>query len=599
MSLPIEDYAVISDCHTAALVGLDGSIDWLCFPRYDSASMFGALLGDENHGRWKVAPTHPDAVNKRRYLEGTLVLVNTWTTPDGVVEIIDFMPHGNRRADLVRRVRGISGRVVVREEARFRFGYADALPWVRQITDSDGAPALVATAGPDSVILRSPKLAAEDHRHGVEFTVAAGETVDLSLTWYPSHRDTPKPEDISTVLASTAGWWRRWSDRCAHDGSYRPAVVTSLLVLRALTHEDTGGIVAAVTTSLPEQFGGSRNWDYRYVWLRDAALALGALLAHGYSDEAVGWRDWLLRAVAGDPSDVQIMYGIAGERNLPEVEVPSLPGYKGASPVRVGNGAATQFQTDVIGEVMVALHEAREAGIREDEFSWPLQRALLAYLTDNWQRPDRGIWEIRGEPQHFTHSRAMVWAAFDRAVRAVEEFGLDGPVDEWRRLRDEVRAEIDASGVSAAHGSFVQHYDADDVDAALLQLAQVGFCAYDDPRMLATVARIESELLDHDLVLRYRTESGVDGLEGTEHPFLACSFWLVEQYAHSGRQADAARLMDRLLSVTNDVGLLSEEYDVGEERQAGNTPQALSHLALVRAADAISVALGKTSLSVV
>jgi len=593
MALPIEDYAMIGDCHTAALVGRDGSIDWLCLPRFDSPSTFGALLGDEDHGRWMLAPVDPTATSTRRYIEDTFILVTTWTTPTGVVEVTDFMPHGDRRADVVRRVRGISGTVPMRVDLRIRFGYADALPWARQVREK-GGNALVAIAGPDAVVVRGLDLTASDHRHTAEFTVVRGFELDHTLTWYPAHRQTPPPLAIGKRLRATEKWWRRWAAASsAHQSPvYTDEVRRSLLVLRALTHEDTGGIVAAATTSLPEEFGGERNWDYRYVWLRDASLTLHVLLDHGYSAEADAWRNWLLGAIAGDPDDVQIMYGLSGERRLEERELTSLPGYQGAAPVRVGNGAYTQFQGDGFGFVMIALQAARMTGQKEPDFSWPLQRALMSYVEDNWRRPDNGIWEIRGPEREFTHSRVMLWAAVDCAVRAVHEFGLDGPVERWEQLRAEMSAEIEARGFDPVRNTYTQYYGSTGVDASLLLLSQVGYLDADDPRMLGTVAAIEEELLEDGLLLRYRTETGVDGLPPGENAFLTCSFWLVEQFANSGRLDDAIALMDRLCGFSNDVGLLSEEYDVAGKRQAGNTPQALSHLALVRAADAIAAASG-------
>jgi GH15 family glucan-1,4-alpha-glucosidase len=586
MALPIEDYAIIGDCHTAALVGRDGSIDWLCLPRFDSASTFGALLGTEEHGRWLLAPTAPEATATREYLEDTFILVTHWTTPDGEVEVTDLMPHGDRRADVVRRVRGISGSVAMRVDLRIRFGYADALPWIRQVRGRHHE--LIAIAGPDAVVVRGPELVASGHAHTADFVVGKGDTIDLTMTWYPSHRQPPPALQVGKRIRSTTRWWREWAASCTAAPAYHDAVHRSLLVLRALTHEDTGGIVAAATTSLPEEFGGTRNWDYRYVWLRDASLTLHVLLNHGFKSEVDAWRNWLLRALAGDPADVQIMYGLSGERDLRERELTSLPGFDGAAPVRIGNGAYTQYQGDVFGEVMLSLEAARRAGVGRDDFSWPLQRALMTYVEENWRRPDNGIWEIRGPAQNFTHSRVMLWAAFDCAVRAVREFGLDGPVERWESIRTELGAEIESRGWSDELGSYTQVYDGTTVDASLLQLPQVGYLAANDPRMLATVARIEHELLEDGLLLRYRTETGVDGLPEGENPFLACSFWLVEQYARSGRLGDATTLMDRLVGFANDVGLLSEEYDTERQRHAGNTPQALTHLTLVRAADAIA-----------
>ena len=590
MALRIEDYAMIGDCHTAALIGRDGSIDWLCLPRFDSASTFGALLGDEDHGRWLLAPAASltgEATSTRSYLPDTFTLVTTWTTTTGEVEVTELMPHGDRRADIIRRVRGVSGTVQMHVDLRVRFGYSDALPWIRQ-TPEEGDHALVAIAGPDAIVVRGPELTAQNHSHQADFSVAKGETVDLTLTWYPSHRQPPPRIEVARRIRETTKWWRDWASSADRAPEYPGAVRRSLLVLRALTHEDTGGIVAAATTSLPEQFGGQRNWDYRYVWLRDASLTLEVLLDHGFLAEADAWRSWLLRSIAGDPSDVQIMYGLAGERRLDEYELATLPGYEGSSPVRVGNGAFLQYQGDVFGEVMVALQAARRLGAAEDDFSWPLQRALMTYVEENWMRPDNGIWEIRGPQRHFTHSRVMVWAAFDCAIRAVREFGLEGPAERWQEIRDEIRDEIEQRGWDAERGTYTQYFGSEGVDASLLQLPQVGYLAPDDPRMVSTVEAIERELLHDGLLLRYRTDTGVDGLPAGEHPFLACSFWLVEQYASSGRMDDARVLMDRLVSFTNDVGLLSEEYDVAGDRQVGNVPQALSHLALVRAADAIA-----------
>lgn len=585
VSAPIEDYAVLSNCRTAALVSREGSVDWFCAPRFDSPSMFGAMLGEKEQGHWSLRP-EGEATATRRYDGDTFVLVTRWETPTGIAEVHDLLPIDGGRVDLVRRIVGIEGTVEFTTHLRIRFDYARALPWVRQV-GTDAAPALHAIAGPDALIVRGVVLEPHGHAHRGRVTVSAGEHADVVATWNESYLGTPDPLDVDHALTHTRDWWTAWAATIDHDGPHRDEVVRSLLVLRALTHEDTGGIVAAATTSLPEQFGGARNWDYRYVWLRDAALTLETLVAHGFLGVAEGWRSWLIRAIAGDPAQMQIMYGIAGERDLPERELTSLPGYDGAAPVRIGNGAVDQYQADVVGEVMVALEAARLAGLAEEPFAWALQRALLDGVESRADQPDNGIWEIRGEPQRFTQSRAMMWAAFDRGVRAVREHGLDGPVERWRRLRDGLRAEIDAQGVDAATGAFVQHYGSTEVDASLLLLPQVGFCTPDDPRMLATVGRIERELMGTGLVHRYRTEAGVDGLAGTEHPFLACTFWLVEQYARSGRTADAEALMSRACATANDVGLFSEEYDPGARRQVGNTPQALSHLAQVRAADAL------------
>ena len=591
VATPIEDYALLSDCRTAALVSREGRIDWLCLPRLDSASVFAALLGGVDDGGWALRPTDDQATPTWCYAGDTFVLVTRWETSTGVAEVHDFMPVspdpqvGVDRTDLVRRVVGVSGTVELEVDLRIRFDYARAIPWVRQ-TGTDEAPELIAMAGPDALAVRGVRLRADGHRHTATFQVSAGETTDLTSTWFPSFRPIPDRLDVAAALAQTREWWQSWADRIEHGGVHGPQVVRSLLVLRALTNQDTGGIAAAATTSLPEDFGGSRNWDYRYVWLRDAALTLEALLGHGFVQLADAWRTWLLRAVAGDPADLQIMYGLAGERDLFEHELPHLAGYADSKPVRVGNGAALQYQADVVGEVIVTLSAAREAGLTESEFSWPLELHLVGYAAEQFDRPDNGIWEVRGDPHQFTHSRVMIWATFDRAVRAVEDHGLDGPVEKWRALRQRARDEIDQHGV--ANGHFTQYYGTDEVDASLLLLPQVGYCAPDDPRMLATVARIEETLMHDGLVMRYRTDTGVDGLPGHEHPFLACSFWLAEQYATSGRQDDARTLMERLCSFTNDLGLLSEEYDPAGKRLVGNFPQAFSHLALVRAADALA-----------
>lgn len=591
MHSPIEDYALVSDLHTGALISRTGSVDWLCFPRFDSPSVFGALLGNENHGRWLVAPAYgagDSEVVSWNYIDSTFVLQSRWRTEAGEVLVTDFMPIGDRRASLVRRIEGLSGNVPMRQELQIRFGYGEILPWVSK-TNDDGGPAILAIAGPDALLLRGDSLPnAADHRHVGEFTVAAGETVDLELVWYPSHRDVPESVEVNTALDETISYWKAWAASCEVQGPYGDIVKRSLLVLRALTHEDTGGIVAAPTTSLPEHFGGARNWDYRYCWLRDAALTLEAMMTHGYQTEALHWRNWLLRAVAGDPEDLQIMYGVAGERDLPEKILGHLPGYADSVPVRIGNGAVSQYQADVVGEVMVALEKLRNRGVKEDHFSWPLQRALLGFAEKHLDDKDHGIWEMRGDLKYFTHSRVMMWAAFDRGVRAVRDHGLTGPADRWAELRDRLHAEIMEHGFNKEINSFTQTYEGTQVDASLLQIPQVGFLEYDDPMMLGTVERLERDLVnEHGLLLRYLTDSGLDGLAPGEHPFLACSFWLVEQYARSSRMADAKKLMDELVGFANGLGLMSEEYDAGKQRMAGNFPQAFSHLALVRAADAI------------
>ncbi|MEI5584239.1 MULTISPECIES: glycoside hydrolase family 15 protein [unclassified Agromyces] len=584
---PIEDYALIADGASGALVSRDGSIDWLCLPRFDSPSVFAALLGGPEAGHWSLRPTDRTATATREYVPGTFVLRTTWRTADAEAEVLDFMPFRDGRSNLVRRIRGVAGSMEFRGVLRLRFDYGALRPWVRRVEEPTG-PAILAVAGPDAIIVRGPLHQPVDGAHVAEFRVDASGIVDIGLTRYPSHLDPPTPIDVADILDWTVDWWQDWAARSRPPSPYDREVQRSLLVLRGLTHDETGGVVAAATTSLPEELGGSRNWDYRYVWLRDAALTIEVLLVHGYREEAEKWRRWLLRAIAGDPSEIQIMYDVEGTRRLPEVELDHLPGYAGSRPVRIGNAAYTQVQWDVYGEVMIALHAARTAGLHETEFSWPQQVALLGYLADNWRRPDRGIWEIRGPDRHFTHSKAMAWAAFDRGVMGVEEFGLPGPLATWRRVRDEIRDDIVEHGYDADRGTFTQYYGGAGTDAALLQLPQIGFIAADDPRMLGTVAAIEQELSQDGLLLRYRTESDVDGLPPGENPFLACSFWLVEQYAASGRLTEAKALMRRLTAFVNDVGLLSEEVDPRTGAHVGNTPQALSHLTLVRAADAIA-----------
>ncbi|QGN33400.1 glycoside hydrolase family 15 protein [Microlunatus sp. Gsoil 973] len=591
-SARIEDYALIGDCRSAALISNTGSIDWLCLPRFDSPAVFAALLGTGDHGHWTIFPADEVIESSRRYLPDTFVLQSVFRTATGVVEVVELMPVDHHPA-IIRRVTCTEGEVGLHQELVVRFGYGRVLPWMRRQRRQDDQM-LLATAGPMALVLRGDQLPRSvGNRHVGEFTLREGESTDLVLQSFRSYHDLPDPVDVDHAIEQTTIWWQYWAGQRVEAGRYDDAVGRSLLVLRALTERETGGIVAAATTSLPEQFGGERNWDYRYCWLRDAALTLEALLAYGYEEETEHWRLWLLRAVAGDPQDIQIMYGLAGERDLEERTLDHLPGYQGSRPVRIGNGAVRQFQADVIGEVMVALDAARSHGLREDRFSWPLQRAMLSRIEKTWQQKDCGIWEIRGEPQFFTHSRVMNWAALDCGIRAVREYGQDGPVERWESLREQLREEIEDQGFDQHRGTYVQYYGSDQVDSALLQLPQVGFCPPDSERMLGTVAAIEEDLLADGLLLRYRTDAGVDGLTPGEAPFLACSFWLAEQYARSGRTADAAKLMARLLAFRNDLGLLSEEYDIGAGRQAGNTPQALSHLALVRAAGAINGVIGR------
>ena len=574
----IEDYGLIGDLHTAALVDRRGSIDWLCFPRFDSGACFAALLGDEDNGRWLLAPV-ANGKPSRRYLHDTLVLETTWETEEGSVRVLDFMPPREETPDLVRIVEGVRGSVRMRSELVIRFDYGHIVPWVRHVDD-----ARIAVAGADALAFRTlVETRGEDMRTISEVTVDEGERIPFVLTWYPSHRDPPAPIDPERALADTESFWREWNGQ--RTGSlpdeWREVVARSLMVLKALTYAPTGGIVAAPTTSLPEWIGSVRNWDYRYCWLRDATLTLLALLNAGHADEAAHWRRWLLRAVAGDPADLQIMYGVAGERRLTEFELPWLSGYEGSAPVRVGNAASEQLQIDVYGEVMDALYQARVHGLPLEQPAWALQKVLLGYLEEAWQKPDQGIWEIRGERRHFVHSKVMAWVAFDRAVRTVETQGLDGPVDRWRAQRDEIHRQVCAQGYDEKLGSFTQSYGSQELDASLLVLPLVGFLPGSDPRVRGTVEAVERELVQDGLVLRYRSRAGVDGLPPGEGVFLPCSFWLVDCLELLGRHDDAHELLSRLLALANDVGLLSEEYDPQARRLLGNFPQAFTHLALV------------------
>ncbi len=581
MALAIEDYALIGDCETAALIGRDGSIDWLCWPRFDSAACFAALLGGPEHGRWLVAPAEEPRRVARRYRPGTLVLETEFQCASGAVTLVDFMPVRDRASNLVRMVVGKEGRVPMRTELCLRFDYGSAVPWVTR-TDTG---ALRAIAGPDMVELSTAvQLRGEGLRTVGEFEIGANENRFFTLTYAPSHRQMPMPPDPFHALAATTARWRAWSDQCREVGAWSELVRRSLITLKALTYAPTGGIVAAPTTSLPEQIGGTRNWDYRYCWLRDATLTLLALLNAGYSAEAAGWRDWLLRAVAGSPSQMQIMYGLAGERRLTEWEVPWLPGYESSSPVRIGNGAHAQVQLDVYGELMDALHQARRGGLGPDEAGWALQKALLSHLETVWREPDRGMWEVRGPPQHFTHSKIMAWVAFDRAVRDVEELGLDGPVDHWRMLRDLIHEEVCARGFDSRLGSFVQAYGSPHLDASLLMLPVTGFLPPEDERVRGTIAAIERGLVVDGLVQRYDTWRVKDGLPAGEGAFLACTCWLADAYVMLGRLDEARAVFERVVALRNDVGLLAEEYDPGRRRQVGNFPQAFSHLALAETA---------------
>jgi GH15 family glucan-1,4-alpha-glucosidase len=582
MASRIEDYALIGDCQTAALVGLDGSIDWLCLPRFDSGACFAALLGTRDHGRWQIAPAGPVKRVSRKYRPGTLVLETTFETADGAVMVTDFMPLRTGQPDLVRLVTGVRGTVRMRTEYVVRPDYGSVIPWVRR----DGNE-IMATAGPDTIHLRTPvELRGENWATIGAFDVTAGKAVPFVLTWHPSHVAPPPPIDPVAACEETTVWWQEWSGRCRCEGNpYAEAVTRSLITLKALTYAPTGGIVAAPTTSLPEHIGGKRNWDYRYCWLRDSTFTLTALIRYGYADEAKAWREWLLRAVAGKASHLHIMYGVAGERRLPEYELPWLPGYERSRPVRIGNAAYEQFQLDVFGEVLGALHVARNHGLHDDWQDWRIERELLTRLEELWHLPDEGIWEIRGPKQHFVHSKLMAWLAFDRAVKDVERFGLDGPADRWRKLRDDLHAEICAKGFNPQQNSFVQHYGSEHIDASVLVMPEIGFLPAMDPRFVGTVAAVEKHLLRGGaFVNRYQSETHVDGLPPGEGAFLLCSYWLAGAYVMMDRRADAERVFEALLAVRNDVGLLAEEYDPDARRQLGNFPQAFSHIGLVNTA---------------
>jgi GH15 family glucan-1,4-alpha-glucosidase len=593
MPLRLEDYGLIGDTHTAALVGRDGSIDWLCLPRFDSGACFAALLGDERHGRWRLAPAAEVRRTRRRYRDATLVLETDFETDDGAVRVVDCMPHRHVSADVVRVVHGLRGRVRMRMDLVMRLDYGRVVPWVRRV---DGA--LWAVAGPDALCLRTPvETKGQDRTTVAEFTVAAGQRVPFVLSWHSSFAPAPAPLDAERAVQATEAWWREWAGRCRFQGPWRDAVLRSLITLKALTYEPTGGIVAAATTSLPEALGGVRNWDYRYCWLRDATFALYALALGGYAQEARAWRDWLLVAVAGDPAQLQVMYGPAGERRLSELEIGWLPGYEGSAPVRVGNAAAAQFQLDVYGEVMDALHQARLAGIEPDPWAWALQRALVDFVEQHWTEPDEGIWEVRGPRRHFTHSKVMAWVAVDRAVKAVERFGLEGPVGRWRKLRAQIHQQVCRRGYDPERKTFTQSYGSTQLDAGLLMISLVGFLPPSDQRVAGTVAAIQRELCQDGFVRRYPTQAGeaIDGLPSGEGTFLACSFWLVDNLALLGRDREARHLFERLLGLCNDLGLLAEEFDPATGRLLGNFPQAFSHVGLVNAAYNLSRPAGPAS----
>jgi GH15 family glucan-1,4-alpha-glucosidase len=578
----IEDYAILGDTQTIALVGRDTSIDWLCFPRFDSAACFAGLLGTKDNGRWKLTPRGEVRATRRSYRADTCVLETELDTDDGTVRVIDFMPIRGHAPDIVRIVEGVRGRVEMCMELIVRFAYGHVVPWVRKL---DGR--LHAIAGPDALVLATPvPLKGENMTTVGSFTVERGTRVPFVLTWHASYTDVPESPDAFTSLTDTEDWWREFAGKARVEGPYRDAVVRSLITLKALTYSPSGGIVAAGTTSLPEQLGGVRNWDYRFCWLRDATFTLQAMLHAGYRDEAIAWRDWLVRAVAGDPSKLQIMYGVTGERELYERDIDWLPGYRGSRPVRVGNRAVGQRQLDVYGELLDALFESRASGLDPEPYTWAIERACLEWLEEHWTEPDDGIWEIRGEPLEFTFSKVMVWAAFDRAVKTVERFGADGPVGQWRAVRDRVHADVCNHGFDRERNAFTLAYDSKLLDASLLLIPVVGFLPADDPRTLGTLAAIERELCEDGLVRRYETHArgNFDGLPGREGVFLACSFWLVDALALAGRLDTARALFEQLLALRNDVGLLAEQYDPVGRQQLGNFPQAFSHVALVNSA---------------
>ena len=578
----IEDYALIGDMRTAALVSNDGSIDWLCVPRFDSGACFAALLGTEDNGHWRIGPRDTTATSRRTYRDGTLILETTFENHDGAVTLIDFMPleKGTERIDLVRIVRCDRGSMEMETEFVLRFEYGAFVPWVRRRDFG-----LTAIAGPDAVELRTPiELHGKDFRTYGSFTVHEGDEVPFVMTWHQSHLPPPKAAIAADALSETEEWWREWAARCTFPGEKHDLVLRSVMVLKALTYYPTGGIVAAPTTSLPEQIGGVRNWDYRYCWLRDATFTLYALLISGYEKEAADWQNWLLRAVAGKPSDLQIMYGIGGERLLPETEISWLSGYDESRPVRIGNAAHHQFQLDVYGEIMDSFHVSAANGVPRNDDVGRLRDEILAYLETAWNQPDEGLWEVRGPRRHFTHSKVMAWVAVDRAIKAVERFHLEAPIDRWKALRARIHEEVCAEGFNSDRNAFVQYYGGSELDSSLLMIPLVGFLPASDPRVQGTMEAVQRELMYDGLVLRYDTRGGVDGLAGADAPFLACSFWLVDNLQMMGKKEEARALFDRLAGLANDVGLLSEEYDPVSKRMLGNFPQAFSHVGLVNSA---------------
>jgi GH15 family glucan-1,4-alpha-glucosidase len=581
MTQLIEDYALIGNNATAALVGRNGSIDWLSFPRFDSAACFAGLLGSHENGHWTIEPKAERPTIQRRYRPGTLVLETEFSTSEGTVVLVDCMDRRGEHQDVLRLVRGVRGRVQMRMELVIRFEYGTVIPWVSRIREGT----LSAVAGPDQITFSTPApLRGEDLKTRAEFVVEAGHEIPFSLTWCHSYDSDPALPNVASAVENVTRSWQKWSSKYKQSGPWSEAVLRSLITLKALSHHKTGGIVAAATTSLPEEIGGQRNWDYRFCWLRDSTFTLYALMEAGFIEEAQAWRDWLLRAVAGSPDQMQIMYGVAGERRLTEFELPDLPGYEGSQPVRIGNAASEQLQLDVYGEVLDAFYQARRKGMPRLEVAWNLERALVRHIERIWSKPDDGIWEVRGKRRHFVHSKVMAWVAVDRAVRTMQEFGEKGPVESWMRLRADIHDEVCQFGFSQELGSFVQYFGGKDLDASLLMLPLVGFLPPEDPRILGTVAAVEKHLTNDGFVARYDTRTAVDGVPGKEGVFLACSFWLVDNYVLQHRYDEARRLFERLLELRNDVGLLSEEYDPKERRQLGNFPQAFSHLALVNSA---------------
>jgi GH15 family glucan-1,4-alpha-glucosidase len=591
MPLPLEQYGMIGDCQTAALVGRDGSIDWLCFPWFDSGACFAALLGTPDNGRWLLRPASEVKKTSWRYRGDTLILETDHETADGAVTVVDCMPPRGEAPDVVRLVVGRAGRVRMKMDLVIRFDYGWIVPWVRRF--KNGSAGIRAIAGPNTLVLRTPvELKGHNMTTVAEFDVSAGDRVPFALTWHASHLPEPNEVNVENAIADTEKWWQKFADQCCYKGKWRDAVMRSLITLKALTFAPTGGIVAAPTSSLPEQPGGVRNWDYRYCWLRDSTFTLYAMLMSGYTAEAMAFRDWLLRAVAGDPAGLQIMYGLMGERRLTELTLDWLPGYENSKPARIGNAASNQFQLDVYGEVLDMMHVCRKQKLPGDGAAWRFEKALLKFLEVAWKRPDEGIWEVRGPRRHFTHSKMMAWVAFDRAIKGVECHGLQGPVDEWRRTREAIHAEVCQRGYNPKVGAFTQYFDGEVLDASLLMMPQVGFLPPSDPRVKGTIEAIEKNLTRNGFVDRYATQHNVDGLPPGEASFLPCSFWMADNLALEGRHGEAEEMFERLLAVRNDLGLLSEEYCPEQKRMVGNFPQAFSHVGLVNTAHNLASAEG-------